>query len=271
MPGFKQMVVKVRRKDTEFRRTSVDGMAPEHDRRLHSSPSKAGITAADCEPPFCLPFYDSGDFPPHELITHLADTFFTRLGCNYPFLQRERFLRDLEEKKVDAILVDAVCAIAARFSTHPLIEQQKTDYADATPAENGHAFAQRAKRALVDTFACPTVAAVQSAILLAYTEFGESRDSGLWMYLGTGIRMAQDLGMHKIEGLKFVGRNGPTPRTIKRESLSDGTNQAWLLRAAVRGATAIPSSAQATGNDQSESAATANVQTDVEEQRAVEQ
>jgi len=158
--------------------------------------------------------------PPSELITHLANTFFTHLGCNYPFLQRERFLRDLEEKQVDAILVDAVCALAARFSTHPLLTQQPNDENKTTPAEYGHAFAHRAQTALPDTFPCPSVAAVQAALLLAYNEFGESRDSGLWMYLGIAIRMAEDLGMHKLEGLKYKGRDGPTPRQVKRGSLT---------------------------------------------------
>lgn len=68
-------------------------------------------------PPVDIPFYDATTSEPiSPMITHLCETFFTRLGCNYPFLQRERFLRDLEEKRVDAILVDAVCAVVAHRS-----------------------------------------------------------------------------------------------------------------------------------------------------------
>ena len=241
MPGFKQMVVKVKRQDQDVALSSTDGGAAaaagltsppslngglnSTDQRTISSiyaqtPGAAGVDQGDVRTPLNLPFYDTSPMPPSELITHLANTFFSHLGCNYPFLQRERFLRDLEEKQVDAILVDAVCALAARFSTHPLLTQQATDENKTTPAEYGHAFAQRAKTAMVDTFPCPSVAAVQSALLLAYNEFGESRDSGLWMYLGISIRMAQDLGMHKLEGLKYKGKSGPTPKMIKRESMS---------------------------------------------------
>lgn len=154
--------------------------------------------------------------PPSELITHLCETFFTHLGCNFPFLQKERFLKDLETKQVDAILVDAVCAMAARFSTHQLLVQQADDHGQAAPSEYGRSFAERAKNSLVDTYAVPSVAAVQSALLLAYNEFGESRDSGLWMYLGISIRMAQDLGLQKLEGLRFEGRDGPTPKMVKK-------------------------------------------------------
>lgn len=240
MPGFKQMVVKVKRQDADMGRSSTDGIAAgmtgspslngilhhpstAESRNLYPS-TPAAATENDLKTPLNLPFYDTSPMPPSELITHLANTFFTHLGCNYPFLQRERFMRDLEEKQVDAILVDAVCAISARFSTHPLLTQQASDETEITPAHYGHAFAQRAQIALVDTFSCPTVAAVQAALLLAYVEFGESRDSGLWMYLGISIRMAQDLGLHKVEGLKYRGKTGPTPKMVKRESMSGSPN-----------------------------------------------
>lgn len=227
MPGFKQMVVKVKRSDTDMARSSTDGiMSPslnaataEHGGASMFTNTPAAVES-DLRTPLNLPFYDTSPVPPSELIMHLANTFFTHLGCNYPFLQRERFLRDLEEKQVDPVLVDAVCALAARFSTHSLLRQQPHEEAKATPAEYGHAFAQRAKTALVDIFACPSVAAVQAALLLAYNEFGESRDSGLWMYLGIAIRMAQDLGMHKLQGLRYRGIAGPTPKMFKRQSVN---------------------------------------------------
>lgn len=238
MPGFKQMVVKVKRQDTDMARSSTNGdglsgltgspalndgagTACQGQQRLSVGVSGTpGAAEADARTPLSLPFYDTSPMPPSELITHLVQTFFTHLGCNYPFLQRERFLRDLEEKQVDAILVDAVCALAARFSTHSLLTQQSGDDSKPSPADYGHVFAQRAKTALVDTYSCPSVAAVQAALLLAYLEFGESRDSGLWMYLGISIRMAQDLGMHTLEGLRYKGRTGLTPKMIKRASVT---------------------------------------------------
>lgn len=236
MPGFKQMVVKVKRQDNDVGHSSTDGgsmrspplpnsfgpnpLGAERNASSIYSTTPAAVES-DIRTPLNLPFYDTSPMPPSELITHLANTFFSHLGCNYPFLQRRRFLRDLEEKQVDAILVDAVCALAARFSTHSLLIQTANDGDNNTsPAEYGHAFAQRAKIALVDTFACPSVAAAQAALLLAYNEFGEQRDSGLWMYLGISIRLAQDLGLHKLEGLQYVGRDGPTPRMVKLQGLN---------------------------------------------------
>lgn len=236
MPGFKQMVVKVKRQESELTRSSTDGggaagmKSPSLNNAStgtdHRAPSRFNTTPATVESetrtPINLPFYDNSAMPPSELITHLGQTFFTHLGCNYPFLQRDRFLRDLEEKQVDAILVDAVCALAARFSTHELLTQQRNrDGSSFAPAEYGSAFGMRAKTALINTFAVPSVAAVQAALLLAYNEFGESRDSGLWMYLGIAIRLAQDLGMQNVQGLKYKGMEGPTPRQVKRHSMCE--------------------------------------------------
>ncbi|KAF2469801.1 uncharacterized protein BDR25DRAFT_39726 [Lindgomyces ingoldianus] len=221
MPGFKQMVVKVRGKQHGTGHTSSDP--------LESSPGQPPSVGQLSPPlheartPAEIPVYDTSAMSPSPLITHLCKLFFVHLGCNFPFLQKERFMRDLEEKQVDAILVDAVCALAARFSTHPMLtgtpEPQKDGGNEASiqPSEFGQAFAQRAKSAIPDTFPCPSVAVVQAALLLAYDEFGASRDSGLWMYLGISIRMAQDLGMQTLEGLKYEGREGPTPKSVKTD------------------------------------------------------
>lgn len=214
VPGFKQMVVQV--KDHRRSLPSASGESPS------SGPPFDTASVSQDRIPVEIPFYDATDPVQNApLITHLCETFFTHLGCNYPFLQRERFLRDLEEKRVDAILVDAVCAVAARFSSNPLI-CKSNDPSIPLDSENnvrrafrGQPFAQRAMSAVIDTFSCPTMAVAQACLLLAYEEFGTDHDSGLWMYLGTAIRMAQDLGIQKLEGLQLEGRVGPTPKTAK--------------------------------------------------------
>lgn len=226
MPGFRQMIVKVKDKHHGSTATTSDALESTsgHVPSLgHISPA---LREQEAETPLVIPLYDTSEVSPSPLITHLCQTFFTHLGCSFPFLQQERFMRDLEEKQVDAILVDAVCALAARFSKDPMLtgkanpqqdsdEENAADKSTTSPSEYGQAFALRAHSAIVDTFACPSVAVVQAALLLAYDEFGAGRDSGLWMYLGIAIRMAQDLGMQKLEGLRYEGRSGPTPRSIK--------------------------------------------------------
>lgn len=215
VPGFKQMVVQV--KDHRRSLPSASGESP-----ASGQPFEANPGSGQERIPVEIPFYDATDPEKNDpLITHLCETFFTHLGCNYPFLQRERFLSDLEDKRVDAILVDAVCAVAARFSSNPLLLSSNDPSIPLDADHNvkrafrGHPFAQRAMSAVVDTFSCPTMAVAQACLLLAYEEFGQDHDSGLWMYLGTAIRMAQDLGIQKVEGLQLEGRIGPTPKTAK--------------------------------------------------------
>ncbi|KAL6855508.1 hypothetical protein ACO1O0_006657 [Amphichorda felina] len=202
VPGFKQMVVSV--KD---RRRSTNGS--------HSCPSPlsnpsgvVGSTAAESDVVIeDAPVYDPNDpAPVHPLIISLAKTFFVHLGCNYPFLKQRKFIAMTKEKRAEPILVDAVCALAARFSDSPIL----TGGNDKMPrTERGHVFAQRAKQATVDTFACPTVAAVQACLLMAYEGFGANQDSALWMYLGLAIRMAVDLGLQKCIGIQYQGENDP--------------------------------------------------------------
>lgn len=179
-----------------------------------------------------IPFYDRDDaLPVSNLVSHLSDLFFAHLGCNFPFLRRDRFLQDLKEKKVDTMLVDAVCALAARFSPHPLLGPPQAPPIDRSQPpldikrwDRGLPFAQRATSALVDSLSCPTLSAVQACLLLAYEQFGSNHDSGLWMYLGISIRMAQDLGLQKYQGLKHnYGQKGVTPSEVM-------TGQAGKLR-----------------------------------------
>ncbi|KAI1258531.1 fungal-specific transcription factor domain-containing protein [Xylariaceae sp. FL1019] len=205
VPGFKQMVVKVNDK----RRSSMSATSP-------SVGSIAAGLLSTTQPDVDLgniediPVYDINDpSPVHPLILSLVETFFLRLGCNYPFLNRHKFPQLVMEKRVEPILVDAVCALAARFSDVSLFRTWNDG--KLAKSEYGHVWAQRAKAATVDTFACPSVAAVQACLLMAYDGFGADQDSALWMYLGVAIRMAIDLGLSKEDGVKYHGPKDPWP------------------------------------------------------------
>jgi hypothetical protein len=221
VPGFKQMVVSVRdrRRSTggSFSATSPSSMLQQHARDIANQP----LIESDAGNMEELPVYDPNDSAPiNPLIMSLVKTFFLHLGCNYPFLKEEKFIRMVKEKRVEPILVDAVCALAARFSELPAFTG--TNGGRVSRAEYGHIFAQRAKSATVDTFPCPSVGAVQACLLMAYEGFGANQDSALWMYLGLAIRMAVDLGLQKMVGVKYQGEKDPWyTRSWNRKS-SDG-------------------------------------------------
>ncbi|TPX08838.1 uncharacterized protein E0L32_009656 [Thyridium curvatum] len=210
VPGYKQMVVNISVRDRRRSRGgSFSGQSPAS---LTSDQRSVFASAVQAEPLFeaveDLPVYDLNDHAPvHQLILNLVKTFFLHLGCNYPFLREEKFIRMVKEKRVEPILVDAMCALAARFSDLSIF----TDGNDSSipRSEYGNVFAQRARAATVDTFPCPTVGAVQACLLMAYEGFGANQDSALWMYLGLAIRMAVDLGLQKMVGVMYQGQRDP--------------------------------------------------------------
>jgi len=209
VPGFKQMVVSVRdrRRSTgggSFSATSPTAGVVGHLAMLGKAAQADGEVAAVEE----LPIYDPNDAGPvPPLILSLVKTFFHHLGCNYPFLNEEKFYHLVKEKRVEPILVDAVCALAARFSDATIFTSGSEGR--VAKSEFGQFYAQRAKSATVDTFPCPTVGAVQACLLMAYEGFGANQDSALWMYLGLAIRMAVDLGLQKMVGVQYQGEKDP--------------------------------------------------------------
>jgi hypothetical protein len=228
VPGFKQMVVQVRGSRKSNPSMSSDSPSPLRSPRPSDRPAdnlaRPPATSENRDNRDAnIPFYDQEDtIPVSNLVSHLCDLFFAHLGCNFPFLQRDRFFQDLKDKKVDTMLVDAMCSLAARFSPHPLLGPPQAQFIEAShpPTEDkkwdrGLPFGHRAMSALVDSLPCPTLSAVQACLLLAYEQFGSNHDSGLWMYLGISIRMAQDLGLQKFQGLKHnYGQRGVTPSEV---------------------------------------------------------
>ncbi|KAK3315391.1 fungal-specific transcription factor domain-containing protein [Apodospora peruviana] len=201
VPGYKRMVVSVHRDRRKSRGGSFSATSPASLFGHGIAHNHLPHTETVFESLEDMPVYDVNDSAPvHPLIITLIKTFFLHLGCNYPFLREQRFLRM-------PILVDSMCALAARFSDLPIFTSENDGI--ATRSEYGHVFAQRAKAATVDTFPCPSVAAVQACLLMAYEGFGANQDSALWMYLGLAIRMAVDLGLQKMVGIKYQGERDP--------------------------------------------------------------
>ncbi|KFY12723.1 hypothetical protein V492_03688 [Pseudogymnoascus sp. VKM F-4246] len=209
VPGYKQTVVRLKER----------GLSPDMSVPMPGSTTKSATTPPleaknDCLSAIQSAIYDpTNSDPVSPLIEHLVDTFFIRLGCNFPFLHRDRFMPMLREKKVEAILVHAICAVAARFSTHPLLTtaysatDDDLDESKHPRSDYGHIFARRANYAVVDAFPCPTLASIQACLLLAYVSFGSNQDSALWLFLGCAIRMVQDLGLQKLKSAKYPSQD----------------------------------------------------------------
>ncbi|KXJ96340.1 fungal-specific transcription factor domain-domain-containing protein [Microdochium bolleyi] len=212
VPGFKQMVVRV-----QDRRSSMSATSPSTS-SVYTGFLSSIVSDQDASQAEEPPFYDVNDHEPvSPVILSLVDLFFVYLGSNHPFLRRNQFIQMVMEKRVEPLLVDAVCAIGARFSDLPIFK--KGGDGKVAKSEYGHAYTQRAKLAIVDTFPCPSVAAIQACLLMAYDSFGADQDSALWMYLGIAIRMAVDLGLTTEDGVRFRGEIDPWyTRSMNRKS-----------------------------------------------------
>ena len=67
----------------------------------------------------------SDSLPPKEIQEHLAEVYFDYVyGQSYPLLHKPSFMRRLALGNVPPVLVLAVCALSARFSSHPALRSE---------------------------------------------------------------------------------------------------------------------------------------------------
>ncbi|GAA6018870.1 hypothetical protein JCM10207_000269 [Rhodosporidiobolus poonsookiae] len=142
-------------------------------------------------------FEDGSDLPREEIKAELLDVFFRRLGSHFPFLDRRAIdrlnNRDLSTGVDAPLLINSICAVAARFSTS---EAVKGPDASRAPGLYGVPFADKAKSMLIPLLGYPSTRTVQSLLLLSWHEFGLNNDGSFWSMSGMAMRMAQDLGLH---------------------------------------------------------------------------
>lgn len=151
---------------------------------MHPQPGKD-----DSEPKLFDP--EDNLTPAHDILFPLLDTFFEYYGCHFPFHSRDAFIASVKEKKISSILLNSMCAMAARFSPLPIFGRQLAYL-------RGEPFAHKAKILLVPLLNLPSHEVVESILMIAWMEMATCHDAGLWMYTGMAVRMAEDLGMHKV-------------------------------------------------------------------------
>ncbi|KAH8678381.1 fungal-specific transcription factor domain-containing protein [Xylariales sp. PMI_506] len=136
--------------------------------------------------------FEAGDnsTPSAEVLFPLLETFFEYYGCHFPFQPEQSFVQSVKESRVSALLLNSMCAMAARFSSLPMFQGQPA-YARGEP------FCDKAKHLLVPLLNMPSAEVVQSMMMIAWLELATCRDVGHWMYTGMAVRMAEDMGLHK--------------------------------------------------------------------------
>lgn len=158
--------------------------------------------------------------PSLELQQHLAEVFFDYVyGQSYHLLHKPSYLRKLEAGQLPPVLVLAVCAISARFSSHPEV---KTEPAFL----RGEQWAKPAREIALKRYDTPNITILIAYLILGLHEFGTCQGGRSWMLGGMAQRMAYALQLHKDldEGGQSKDQAGKsnlsfTDREIRRRTM----------------------------------------------------
>ncbi|KAJ1018101.1 hypothetical protein NDA16_004968 [Ustilago loliicola] len=132
-------------------------------------------------------------YPRKDILEHLVSLFLTHFKPSWcPWMEDDELKNGVENGSMPAILANAVCAVAARFSN-------RSELRKVARKSSGDPFSEMAKILIIPLLSFPSIEVIEALILLSYAEFAAGSDSGLWMYVGMALRMAQDLGLqHEV-------------------------------------------------------------------------
>ncbi|KAM7191419.1 Fungal specific transcription factor domain containing protein [Rhypophila sp. PSN 637] len=135
---------------------------------------------------------EGGDaLPSKEIQEHLAEVFFENIyGQAYHILHKPSFMRKLKAGALPPVLVLSVCAISARFSTHPKLNTSPNFL-------RGEEWAAAARDILTKRYEWPNITILTCLLILGLHEFGTCHGGRSWSLGGQAIRMAFALQLHK--------------------------------------------------------------------------
>ncbi|KAK3644394.1 hypothetical protein LTR56_009646 [Elasticomyces elasticus] len=162
--------------------------------------------------------------PSRELQEHLAEVFFDYVyGQSYHLLHKPSFMRRFEQRTVPPVLMLAVCAISARFSSHPAVRTEPAFL-------RGEQWAAPTREIALRRYDTPNITILLVYLILGLHEFGTCQGGRSWMFCGMAQRMAYALQLHndldhdpKIrrnsEGKNREGDLTFTDREIRRRTM----------------------------------------------------
>ncbi|KAI9838016.1 MAG: hypothetical protein M1819_006170 [Sarea resinae] len=129
--------------------------------------------------------------PSKEVQEHLAEVFFEFVyGQSYLLLHKPSFMRRLRAGTVPPVLILAVCAVSARFSTHPLVNSEPAFL-------RGEEWAKVAREISLKRYDVPNITILTVYLILGLHEFGTCQGGRSWMLGGMAQRMAYALQLHR--------------------------------------------------------------------------
>ncbi|CAK7235652.1 hypothetical protein SBRCBS47491_009367 [Sporothrix bragantina] len=156
-------------------------------------------------------FFDSGapGIPRADVISPILDIFFAHFGGHFPFHHPHILGGHVRSGEASSFLLNAIAALTLRFCSQeqegvatagsPLIAILQAQFPESAQVwQRGQVYLKKAKEQLVPLLSIPAPEVVAGLVILAWAEFGDNNEAGLWMFTGMAIRMAQDLGFHRL-------------------------------------------------------------------------
>ncbi|PGH17360.1 hypothetical protein AJ79_01244 [Helicocarpus griseus UAMH5409] len=136
-------------------------------------------------------FHEGAEYLPSlELQEHLAEVFFDCVyGQSYLLLHKPSFMRKLKAGTVPPVLMLAICAVSARFSTHPHVNSEP-------PFLRGENWANPAAAIALTKHEEPNITILTVFLILGLHEFGTCHGGRSWSFGGQAFRMAYALQLH---------------------------------------------------------------------------
>ncbi|KAG5655963.1 hypothetical protein KAF25_001533 [Fusarium avenaceum] len=131
-----------------------------------------------------------------SLVQHLLALYFCWEYPTFASLSKEHFLQDFRDARnryCSPILVNALLALGCRFSTQPMSRANPND-----PYTSGDHFFKEALRLFAQETDHHTLTTIQALGIMSIREASCGRDSESWYYAGQSIRLAIEMGLHRI-------------------------------------------------------------------------
>ena len=143
----------------------------------------------------------SESLPPQHIQEHLAEVFFDCVyGQSYLLLHKPSFMRKLKAGTIPPVLILAVCAISARFSTHPQVSTEPAFL-------RGEQWATPARRIVEKRHYEPNITILTAMLMLGLHYFGTCEGGLSWSFGGQAMRMGYALQLHRELDHDPLGRH----------------------------------------------------------------
>lgn len=154
------------------------------------------VLTPEMPPPSGLPTTWTEVSSDRTLVQHLLALYFCWEYPTFASLSKEHFLKDFHHGRpryCSSILVNALLALGCRFSTQPNTLANPDD-----PYSSGDHFFKECLRLFFLEDNHHSLTTIQALGIMSIREASCGRDSESWYYAGQSIRLAVEMGLHRV-------------------------------------------------------------------------